>query len=389
MRFGEKLLKKIAEEQIERQNIQRSGRREVLPNLFAIDEQLNLYFLFEKLKNYCAYLNYKKIISSDLLYKQEMELEMMTWVIPFLDKQKHLPTLIEIYHKISSLYLALDKEKNQSQSELLTLSEIEQLIEIKKEMDSLDLIEIYSNLTNYCTYQINHGNNIFLIKNLKYNRKLLELEFNENGVINSGAYKNFVTLILKASDECSTAQIQQYLSAQQGNLSEWAMEFVEKYKNRLEAVDRDKYYQYSKALIYFYKKEHLKAFDALKELTRVRELFVSLDVKMLQLQVFLELDIELEEIFEASGIQIEKVLESFRKQIGEEKKSPKMNYHFRYYEDFYKVYAKFYAFFKKHAWEHKGGISYDNKLKRLEALIEGLSYAYKKWFVEKLGDIKK
>ena len=387
MRFSEYLLKKIQEEQIERQNIQRSGRRERVPNIFAIDKQLNLYFAFEQLKNYCAYLNHKNTVSSRLINEQIEAFEMMTAVITFVDKQIDLAVLIKIYRQIVDLYQSLNKEKKQSKDGLLILSTVENLIEIE-EINNADLIEVYSNLTNYCTYQINHGHNDFLIKNLIYNQRLLELEFNQHGLINSGAYKNFVTLVLKTLDECSLQQTQKYLPIQHENLLEWASNFIEKYKNRLEEIDREKYYQYSKALISFYKKEYLEAFDALKQLARIRELFVSLDVKMLQLQVYLELDIQLDETFEESGIDIKKTLDSFRNQIAEEKRNPKMNYHLNYYEDFYKIYTKFYVFFIRHAWEEKGGTSYNNKLRRLKALIDSAQYSYKKWFIEKLEDIK-
>ncbi len=387
MRFSKKLLKKVAGAQQKRLEIQKSGRRDKEPNLKGINESLNQLFLFEKLKNYCAYLSYKKMVSRQLLTYEINDFQVVEGILISLRQESQLPPIIEIYYQLSLLYQGLDKEKEDIEREFYKLLQIEQLIN-GCQIDREDLIEIYSNLTNYCTYQNNHGHNDFMVKNLLYNQHLLELEYNteSKGVINSGAYKNFVTLLLKASETLAEHQIGQYLPQNYANIFDWALDFVETYKERLDEVDRKKYYQYSKGLIFFYRQQYLKAFCILKNLTRVREIFVSQDIKMLQLQVYLELEIQLDKHFEESGIEISRILDSFRDQL-KQHNNPKIGYHLDYYLLFHKTYVKFYSFFLKHAWEYKGGKAYNAKLNRLNTHISTISYSYKSWFLEKLEEI--
>ena len=72
---------------------------------------------------------------------------------------------------------------------------------------------------------------------------------------------------------------------------DWADYFVEYYKDFLSSQKQDYYHYYCKALIFFRRKRYDEAYNTISILNQVREMFVSLDVKVLQLQLLIEMEL--------------------------------------------------------------------------------------------------
>ena len=393
----EKLLEKIREEQTRRSNIQEKGKRDQEPNLLNISDALDEYYMLEKLKLFCSYLSYRRMVNENVIGYEKVDFKMMPAIFELLNTGSVENKAILIYYKLCRLFEKSTEDGTTQPHTDTIFTAIENLIlQNKDHFTAGELVEIYSHLTNYSIYQMNQGNHTYFVKNLTHNQNLIRIQESDREpfAINSGVYKNMITLILKISELEDAQLAQQCLPAQYAGNIEWAHHFAEKYKDHLPKESKDTYYAYCKALICFRSGEYPRAFAFLQDLQRVREVFLNFDCKMLRLQLLLELLISNEK--EANGesaqkeTEMKEEMENLRNMLRYDRENnPKLNYQKAYFQDFLNLIRKFYSFFKLYAWMFEfGDDNYFAKRKQLKTAILQHRYAYRQWFLDKLEDIK-
>ena len=171
---------------------------------------------------------------------------------------------------------------------------------------------------------------------------------------------------------------------------DWATQFTEIYRYKLEKKGGKVYYAYCSGLLYFIKKDYINAFGKLKDLSHVHFPFLNLDLKTLQLRVLYELDKIHPEILEKEDVQISKVLEAFRGMIRYEKnKGKRLTYQVTQYIHFEKLFRKLLIYQENYYGKllnAKNKSFQEDKTVLLNILNENIHY--RNWFLEKIEEIK-
>ncbi len=387
------LLHNINREQKKRASIQATGLRDKEPNLLHISNSLDEFYFLEKLKVYCGYLSYRLMVNDVVIGYQVSSLRLMEEILAIMEREIIWHPALLIYYQLCQLFEAAVKGDNHPKPVLTIFEAIEEnILQCKEEFSDGELIELYSYLTNYATYQMNNGNDLFLIKNITHSQNQINLHQgnNQDFLINTGTYRNMLVLILRTKDLQDKTLIRSLVQHKYQDSLAWAHHFVEFYKKNLPEISRDKYYNYGKAMIYFQAGEFQKAFALIKNLDRVRELFINFDIKILRLQLLMELEIEDDRILEQEQLKIEDEIEKLRSMLKYDKISnPKLAYQRDYYWEFLDLYRKFYSFFKKFAWMFRfGDQSYHEMRNKLKQEISDSRPSFKIWFLDKLEAIK-
>lgn len=381
-RTEEKILKKIQQEHDKRIKIEQIGKRDQEPNLLNISNALDEYYVFNKLKNYCMYLSYRKIVNeSQILYKAS-DFKLMPAILAELEVHSFENPIIDIYNKIRLLY---DVPKVP-----ITLSDFEDLLaqisRLTPKMNAGEGVEIYSFLTNYCVQQVNKGQiayrtQLFLIYN-----HIVNLQYGRNArkKINlpPGMFKNMVvTAIILRDDplfnnlETAHISIDTHLKGNQRSFA-WIEQFIDFYKKKLDRKEAPNYVKLCKGLLFFEQKKHVKAYRILDNPSHTHGLFINMDIKVLYLKVLYEIETTQSHILKEDKIDILKILDSYRGLLRDNKKRKKqLNYQIDFYLTFYQTYKQLYeAYFNPHNQEMK---------EMLHQTILALPYPSKTWFLQK------
>jgi hypothetical protein len=217
-------------------------------------EELDLFFLVEKLKSACAALSHQR------LYKMEYELGLLEAAV---EKAKQLDYLgrpeIGVYYQA---YLTLTDQEESRHFNTLTkeLSRIEDVLP-KEQQKSLLLLAI-----NYCIGRMNKGQQVFRQHALDLYRKGLESDLLlEDGQLSPYTYKNI----------CSAALLLQEF--------DWAQSFLHQYQSYLPENLRESYFTYNLARLHLKQK---KFTDVISLLNRVyvKDIFTQLATRVIHIQ---------------------------------------------------------------------------------------------------------
>ena len=224
-----------------------------------LDEYLDLFYLINKLKYCCEYLNHKNIFS-----KGEAPL-FMSETIEIVSNSKYLDVpAISIYYNI---LMTLNDNSNETY-----FTELKHLLIEHQELFALsDVRLMYGYAQNYCIKKINEGDlnyldEIFKIYKLVLSKKIILVD----DTISPWDYKNIISVALRL------------------NKTEWALKFIKKYKTKILDADRHNAYHFNIARYYFKVKRYKLT---LKNLQKVvfNDVFYSLDTKALLLKTYYEL----------------------------------------------------------------------------------------------------
>ena len=221
---------------------------------------LDQYYIAEKLKHYVKLLSWKKLISID----QDID------YIEFLNKMiedeamQNIPP-IAIYHTISKTLLNQDDED----SYFKLKNQVEKNIDY---FPDNEITEIYDSLLNFCVRMVNKGNLAFQEETLDAYKGALEKEtVFENGYIIAINFNNIVFFALRAGEY------------------DWAEQFVEDYKDKLNDTDRTSSVAFSLARIEFYRKNYGNVIELLQEV-EMNSVLYNLSSKTILLLSYYELD---------------------------------------------------------------------------------------------------
>lgn len=237
-------------------------RRRVDNSLEEKQENLNFFFILEKLKDACETKVRQNIL------KVNYQDRMTELVLREIEEQE---ANYEAYPAITfyfQLYKMLDKQEDTS-AYFQALGSLENRTHL---FPRKELIHIYIYFMNYCISRINKGDSKFLNEVFKlYKAQLTQELLYENGQLSEWDYKNIVTTAIRLHE------------------LDWVYEFIETYKERLKPEARENAYQYNLAA-YHYANGSLA--EVLNLLTRVEysDLRYNLSAKALLLRTYYDLN---------------------------------------------------------------------------------------------------
>lgn len=228
------------------------------PNLQEISDNLDAFYLINKLKCCCSIFNYQNLALA------EYKVPMIREVLDHLSKKdySHIP-LVVIYHK--SLLTLLDPDEPLHFQELK-----ETLLKANALLAQEEVVDMFVLARNYCIKQANQGNKQYLhdLFDLYESELTMGILLN-NGEIPPFTYKNIVTLAIK---------LQKY---------DWTKAFIEEYKVHLAKEFRESTHAFNLARLHFDKKEFEEVIALLNQM-EYREIFLELSAKNLLMKTYYE-----------------------------------------------------------------------------------------------------
>jgi|JI10StandDraft_1071094.scaffolds.fasta_scaffold03292_6 hypothetical protein len=228
-------------------------------NLADIVNNLDYFYISEKLKYYCSLLSWNRILALDskLLFIHEI-IE-----IARKDEFKEIPP-IAIYLKIYDTFIDNDNINN--------YWELKKLIERHLDLFPIDEAkEIIESAINYNIRNLNKSID-FQIELFELYKKSLEKEIIfVNDEISPWTFKNIITLTLRLKE------------------FDWTEQFIKDYSERLNPLYKENSVNYNMALLYYHKKDFNKVIPLLQKV-EYEELFYGLNSKAIMISTYFELD---------------------------------------------------------------------------------------------------
>ncbi len=241
-----------------KQGIGREGNWEILTTAL---ERLDEYYIAEKLKYYCNWLNYQTVLQS----AQSREFRFLPQLITYLNElpDEQLPPLIAVYLRI--IATLTQTETQEHYQHLKTL--LQQYASLFPHNEAWTM---YGYAQNYCIRQINTGNSGYLTELFELYQNALERELIfTDGQLSPWHYKNIVVVALR-------------LKAYQ-----WVEQFIEKYRTYLPEKFANNAYIYNKAKFHFHKGEYGMVIELLREVA-YQDVFYELDSRAMLLKTYYE-----------------------------------------------------------------------------------------------------
>jgi len=230
--------------------------------LQQVADNLDSYYLSKKLKFYCEMYTRQNFLNSN--YQTKFLKEILSHIehVGYND----FPAIIVYYYVLKTL---IDEENESNYYKLLELLDKNEKFFSKTEMGDL-----YVLAQNYCTKQINQGNqeNVYLREYFKLTNKLIDKEMiYENGFIIPSVFKNIVTVGLR---------LEEY---------DWTENFIYTYKEKLAPKYKENAFTYNLAWLHFFRGEYKKTLRLLSNVEYM-DVYYVLDSKILLLKTYFELD---------------------------------------------------------------------------------------------------
>jgi len=319
---------------LNRNQIERSSKS----NIEEIAENLDRFYLAEKLRYYCTILNHQHL--ADLNYKMLFIDE----IIEHVESNDYTDTPpIIIYHQILLSYKEPDERKHYDSIKKL----IEKHIHIFPETE---VSEILDSALNYCIKRMNAGESEFVREAFELYRDWIKRGLLQvRGKIDPFHFKNIVTAGLRLSE------------------FDWIEDFIHKYSLVLDEKFRENAVTFNLAQLYFYKKDYPKVISQLSQV-EYDDITYNLNSKTLLMASYYELD----EI-EALG----SLLDTFRVYLSRNKEIPPTRR---------KHYLNTISIVRKLAKIVHGDSKEIEKLKKEIENTQGV--VSKNWILEKLGNLE-
>ena len=232
------------------------------PNLQKAADNLDLFYLTQKLRYLCEMTDRKKIFPDS-----EYQLHFADEILKHINKRQFENPAIRIY---CQLFLTFSHPADRTYFKTLK--------DLLKENSALfaqkEMRDLYSFAINYCIQSIRAGK-------YDFTEELLELYVDgienkilfENNYLNPYTFKNVIALGLR---------LQRY---------DWTENFINTYIDSLHKNNRDDAYNYNMAEFYYHKKDLNKATDYLIKV-EFSDIFYLLDAKVMLMKVYYESDEE-------------------------------------------------------------------------------------------------
>lgn len=233
--------------------------RSSMTNVEKIINNLDYFYLIEKLRLLCETVNRKNIISA------EYKLLFLDEIIEHMQKHSYeeVPAISIHYH----MYLTLvSKDGDEHYFKLKAL--LEKHIDLFPKDQAK---EIYTTAINYCLKRANFGNQDFLFEFLNLNEYLLEQNIIAENELSPWRFKNIITAACKLKR------------------FEWAENFINQYKDKITKSYRENAITFNTAQLYFYQKKYTELLPLLLQV-EYQDFTYSLSSKLLTVVTYYELD---------------------------------------------------------------------------------------------------
>lgn len=307
-------------------------------NVEDIINNLDYFYLAEKLKWYCTILSRQSLIS------HEYELLFIDEIVNHLAKHgyENIP-LIQIYYLI---YLTQKDSENENHYHSLKniLSKYWRTLPIEEAK------EAYTNLLSYCIKKLNQGSTLFLKEFISLSKELLKTNILlASGEMDPGYFRNAILNSLRLGEY------------------DWAEQFLTKYEDKLPSDFRKNAVSFNRALIYFYQKKYDKVISLLQSIEYEDKVY-NLSAKSMLMAIYFEQD-EFEALYSLS--------DAFKTYLNRHKDiNEKMRLGYLYYIQFVRKLTKI--------------MPGDKKM--IEALREEIKntkgVASERWLLEKLAELE-
>jgi hypothetical protein len=249
-------------------------------NINKISENLDYFYIAEKLRLYCTLLTWKK------MYHLDMEMENMAWVIENANNEKYIQIPpIQLYNKMKSTYI--EGENTNHYFELRQMMKKYIHFFPKEEVK-----EIYATAISYCINKVNKGDTSFHRENFDLYKETIDNEiFISNNEISVSNFRNIVPIALRVGE------------------FDWAENFIFEYSKYIDEKYRANAVEFSLARLEFYRKDFNKVLDHLNRVN-YEDVWYNLNAKSILLLAYYELD-ELD--------ALESLLQAFKMYIRREK----------------------------------------------------------------------
>jgi hypothetical protein len=203
-------------------------------NLEKISQNLDLFYLGEKLRILCVVLSKKKLANFE--YRIELENE----VLQIAEKEEFLSNpMISIYLQIIKMTNNPDESEHyQAFKELLN--------EHGALFDKDEIKSFYDSAQNYCVSQINRGKS-FLAEYLQLFKEMIAKDLIlKDEVVETHVFRNIATVGLRLGDYA------------------FVEKFIQDFYEHLPSDVRDNVHSFSLAQLYFYQKKYVKVIQTLQ-----------------------------------------------------------------------------------------------------------------------------
>ena len=313
------------------------GKRDAATNVEEIANNLDRFYLAEKLKYYCEVLSqqYRLSVEYEILFLEEITAHIRRY------NYDEVPP-IAVYFQI---YLALTESDNEEH--YFKLKEL--LAKYGLEFPKDEALDIYAFAINYCTRKINKGNQQFLREYFDLYKDLLEKNILiVDGKMEPYLFHNIVVVGLRLGEMA------------------WIEQFIRDYQFYLPEGQRENTVSFNMARLYFYQRDHDMVIETLRHV-EYEDVVINLNAKTLLLQTYFEID-EIEPLYS--------LMESFRAYLNRHKDISSRRR---------KSFLQFIRFVKKLTRIMPGD------KKQIEALREELrssrGVASSQWIAEKIEDL--
>ena len=319
--------------EMEEHELNRSSRS----NLEEIAQNLDLFYLGEKLRLYCAVLSRQNIKSYEykLLFIDEIIAHLQEY------DYENIPHISIYYH----VYLIYTDSEN-----------VDHYYKLKKLLNKYGLIfpqdealTLYYSAVNYSIQKINMGENKFLeelfdLYNDLINKEIIFIDEH----LSPWDFKNIVHIALRLGKY------------------DWTRHFIQNYQDRIHEKYRENAVSYNLARLYWYQKKHEKVIELLREV-EYEDFSYNLGSKTMLLATYYETD-EIEPLYS--------LLESFRVFLNRHKDLP---------DERRKYYKNLIRFTKKLSKILPGDADRINKLKKE---IHETQDFKDQWLEEKIAELQ-
>lgn len=229
-------------------------------NVEDIINNLDYFYLAEKLKWYC------KVLAQNYLISHEYKLFLIEEILNHLEKHlyKDIP-IIQIYYLIFKTQI--ENENDEYYYKLKTL-----LSQYWTVLSFTEAEEAYTNLISFCIKKSNQGDNNFLTELFVLYKELFDREILlSTGELNPWHFRNTVMASLRLNEYT------------------WTEAFINEFKDKLPYSFRNNAVSYNLALVYFYQKKYDKVIYLLRSV-EYDDMIYNLSSKSILLAVYYELD---------------------------------------------------------------------------------------------------
>lgn len=243
------------ESEFEKKQSSKKENRE--QDVLKINDNLDYFYMIEKLKYYNTYLSHKS------LYQSTAEFPYIDKVLAIVKMHQHeLPPALRIYYEIYKTAINSDDLKSYRNLKIL-VRRYHNLFNRK------DAKNIYESLINFTIKQVNKGNNDFYNELLDVYSEGIETSLIlEKGKLSPTSYRNIVTIGLRQKK------------------FDWVLEFINEKKVLIDEQYRENAYNYAVSLFYFYKKDFKKVIESVRDIEFEDTLYANMSKSMVMFSYY-------------------------------------------------------------------------------------------------------